>query len=733
MPLNQIVDTRKDKNDIDDFMAEVRDNFDWAATFDEDNRIQGEDDLQALNGNQWDGQTLEQRKIDGRPALTINKLPSFVDQVKGDARLNQISIKVRANFSASKDQKNNRPERLAEIYNGLIRQIEQVSNAESARTTALDGGLQNGFGYYEIIADFVDDDTFEQELRTQRIKNQFSCYVDPMHVEADARDAGYWFKTDIIGRKAFKAKYPDIEPANFKLAKAGSNFEYWVKEDTVRVADYWIKRPFKKRLVSVAVRNDDDTFGPAQTYDGVKWDKVKDELQEKEQLIHFVPSQNPELAQTPQVGPAPEGSGFQEQIINRAPEVVRERDIDSHVVIKYIVDGTQIIDGPKDDNGKIILDFKGQEDIKDAEGRFRKFVWPGKYIPIIPVWGKELQIGNRTVRRSLIRWAKDAQKMYNYERTAETERVALAKIPPAVLTAKQLGAFKDMWASTANLKYLLYEPDGSEGAVPPFFPPPPQASSGNNLLSQTATQDMKDTMSIQNAALGIQGNEKSGRAILARQRENDVANFEFTDNLKNAVQLEGDIYVDLIPKTYDTDQEVLILNQDGTDEFVHINETIRDEDTGEEVILNDLTMGKYLVTVTTGPNFTTQRIETAEALTSLAAGVKDPLAGLILLIKIVKNQDWPEADATAEALEQLLPPQFRDLSDEEKAALAAQAQQQAGPDMDTIMDALKMQGQTLTNRKAELDINEKEAEQGKGMQQLQATLDTIQQVMGGQP
>lgn len=712
MPLRKIVDARKDKNSLADFMTEVRDNFNWAYTFDIPNRLLGEDDLININGEQWDAETLQQRKEDGKPVLTINKLPSYIDQVKGDARLNQFSIKVRANYPEKKNQKNNKPKELARIYNGLIRQIEQVSDADSARQTAFDGGLQNGFGFYEVIADYVDDDTFDQELRTSRIKNQFSCYPDPSHNEIDARDATFWFKTDFIKRTAFETEYPDIKPANFSLAKEGSPYERWIKQDSVRIAEYWIKRPYKRRLVSL---------DNGETYDADEWDKIADELKAEEKIYHV--AINEEGRNIVVMGPAPEGSGFQEEILNKAPVVLREREVDSYVVVKYIVDGVQILDGPKDDNGDFILNFQTEKDLK-KDGKVRKFVSPGKYIPIIPVWGKELQIGNQTYRRSLVRNAKDSQRMYNYERTAETERVALAKIPPAVLTGDQVKGYEAMWSSTKNLKYLLYNPDPKAKTVP-YFPTPPQASSGTNLLSQTATQDMKDTMSIQNSSLGIQGNEKSGRAIIARQRENDIANFEFTDNLRKAVKFEGDIYVDLIPHYYDTERQLLILNEDGTEEFVTINQTIFDKQTQQEVVLNDLTQGKYLVTVTTGPNFTTQRIETAEALTSLSGSVQEPTAQLLLVTKIIKNMDWPGATETAEALEQFLPAQLRDLSDEEKQRIAQQASQQQGLDFDKLLDVAKLQGQLLKNDKTQLDIRKLERETGANIEKLQSTLDQI--------
>jgi hypothetical protein len=742
---DQVVDARENKTDEADFMEEVRGNYRWADTYESENRIAAKDDLEHLKGYHWPEQVKTERTLDGRPVLTINKLPAFVDSVKGDARLNEMQIKVIANHPASKRQKNNKPTELARIYNGLIRHIEQASNANYARLSAFDSALSNAFGFYEIIADYPDDDTFDQELRVRRIKNQFSCLVDPRYIEPDARDAKWWVVSELIRRKEFKVMYPDIEPSNFESNWGDETYSDWVREDMVRVGVYHVKRPFKKKLVSVQEEGESPV-----TYDATEWDKIKDDLEAKEQIMHFAVN---EMGQTELIpGPAPEGSDFKETIVNPAPKVIREREVDSHVVVKYIVDGVQIIDGPRDDSGNIILDFKTEKDIKEEtinpitgeiETNYRKFVWPGKYIPIIPIWGKELQEGEKTYRRSLIRFSKDPARMYDYHVTAETERVALNKTPPAILTKKQLGPYQQMWSSQKNLKYLLYEPDGTPGAVPPFFPNPPQASTGNIALIQQATQDQKDTMSIQDPSLGIQGKERSGIAIRAEQRKNEVANFEFIDNLMNAVKLEGDILVDVIPYYYDTEQELLILNEDGSEEFVTINKTVIDEETGEKVILNDMTQGKYLVTVTTGPNSTTQRIETAEALTQLATGVSEPIAQLILIAKVVKNMDWPGATETAETLEKLLPPGLIDTEEDQQqppGQQPGQPQQGEQQNQDDIVkkltDAAKLQGQLLTNEEKQLKIDREEAEQGKNVQRLQATLEQLgpllQQLQGGQ-
>jgi hypothetical protein len=168
-------------------------------------------------------------------------------------------------------------------------------------------------------------------------------------------------------------------------------------------------------------------------------------------------------------------------------------------------------------------------------------------------------------------------------------------------------------------------------------------------------QEMHDTTGMQQASLGKKSNEKSGRAIMARQHEGDVANYTFYDNLGRAMRYQGRVLVDLIPKIYDTPRIIRILGKDGMEQSVPINQQFKDKDGMDK--LYDLTVGKYDVSVTIGPSFTTEREEAAENMMTLIGAV--PQAGMLISDLLVKNLDWPGADEISKRLRLLLPPELQ--------------------------------------------------------------------------
>lgn len=600
---DEVVDTREDKTLTREqaVIQEAKSRFMLVADYESFNRKEAIDDLNMLAGkNHWPADIVAQRKIDKRPVLTINKLPAFTDQVLNDSRLNKISIKIRPYGGGSTKE-------IAATFNGLIRSIENISDADVAYQTALEGAVNNGFGYVRVTTEFADDSSFDQEIRIRRIRNPMTVYLDHHHVEHDGRDCKWGFITEKISRAEYKARYPKLSPPVPIAggAAADEGYSHWVMEDLVRVAEYWVKEPVVKRLYLLSDK---------RVVDGNEWDKVKDDLKAAERMIHLEP--NPQDPNGPPIevdGPAPEGTDYPQTILNPTPEVVRERKVDSHKVMQYFIDGEKII---------------------------TKTEWLGKYIPIVPVWGKELVIGEERHLRGLIRFAKDPMRMYNYFRTAATETVALAPKAPYIMEERQIEGHEQEWAdlNTKNKPYLLYKGvAGIQGA--PQRQVITQTAIGEITESNLANDEIKATTSLFDASLGQQGNEVSGRAIFARQREGDIANFTYHDNLRRAIKYVGDILVDLIPKVYDTQRQVMIINEDESDQLVGVNQVVVDAKTGEQVILNDLSQGRYKVIATTGPSFTTQRVEAAQSMMDFIRVAPD--AATLMVDLIAENQDWP--------------------------------------------------------------------------------------------
>jgi hypothetical protein len=554
--------------DEDEFLKEARERFSEALSVDRDNREQALDDLQFLAGEQWPEDVKDARSTAGRPCLTINRLPQFVSQIEGDIRLNRPSIRVRPVEDADDD--------VADVYEGLIRSIEDHSDATGAYASAAVSAAQCGLGHFRLKLENASDETFDIDIRIRRIKNPLSVVWDPASDDPTQEDARYCFVIDKMSRDKFEEKYPD-HAVDETFSEAFGD-EHWNYEDSVTIAEYWTSEIEMRRLVMVPNPMAPDDPSQFQTYEAT-------------------PEQYAQL----------EAQNL----------VVASRMVPRRRVQMYLTTGKAILSGPH--------------------------AWPGKRIPIFSVWGREIQVGERTMRKGLITDAKDSQRLFNYMRSASAEMLALAPKAPWLVTDKNVEGREDEWAeaNTANAPYLTVTPDPRMPSLPRREAPPPVQAA---LLQESAlaSDDMKSTTGIYDAALGARSNETSGVAIRQRQQESDVGAYVFQDNLRRAVRACGGEIVALIPTIYDAPRTIRILGADEAPKIAKVNQS------GGV----DLTRGKFDVTVEAGPAFSTKRQEAAELLTQVVQSNGD--AFLMFGDIWARNLDIPGSDELRERLEMLV-------------------------------------------------------------------------------
>jgi hypothetical protein len=314
--------------------------------------------------------------------------------------------------------------------------------------------------------------------------------------------------------------------------------------------------------------------------------------------------------------------------------------------------------------------------------------WAGRYIPVIRIVGNEFEVDGRLYVSGLVRNAKDAQRMYNYWVSQEAEMLALAPKAPFIGYGGQFEGYEDKWktANTNNWPYLEVNPDVTDGqgaALPlPQRAQPPMASSGLLQAKAGASEDIKATTGQYNASLGQGGNERSGKAILARQREGDVGTYHYGDNLTRGVRHIARQLVDLIPKIYDTQRIARIIGEDGVTKMAKIDpeqpmpvREIRDQ---EGILIDKIYnpgVGKYDVVATTGPGYATKRQEALEAMGQLLQG--NPQLWAVAGDLFVKNMDWPGAQEMAKRFAKTIDPKFLNDGEESPELQAAQQQIQA--------------------------------------------------------
>lgn len=298
---------------------------------------------------------------------------------------------------------------------------------------------------------------------------------------------------------------------------------------------------------------------------------------------------------------------------------------------------------------------------------------PCDWIPVFPVYGDELDIEGKVIRSGLVRHAKDPSQMYDFWMTSATEEIALRPKTPYIMAEGQEEGHEAEWAQANNrsFPYLTYKPTTVAGqlAPPPQRQPMADVPAGMLQMAMHASDNIKATTGIFDASLGAKGNETSGRAIVARQREGDVANFHFTDNLTRTIRHVGRCIISMIPRIYDAERVVRILGDDETVSSAVVNQPLpqpkQDPKTGAiKTVLNDLTVGKYDVTVTAGPSYSTLRQEAADAM--IQFGQSWPKLMDIAGDKVVKAMDWPGAEEIAERIERTIPPEIRQSEEDQQ-------------------------------------------------------------------
>jgi len=187
----------------------AQERFKQAVDAESSNRARAIADIRFVNlDEQWDTRTKTDRENNGRPCMVINKCQGVTKQIKNDSRQNKPRIKVRPADSKA-DPK------IAELLNGLIRNIENASDADAAYDTGIDSAVDGGWGYWRVVTEYADDDVFDQDIRIRRIVNPFSVYLDPSAKEADKSDARWGFITEVLTRKEFEAAYPKSDVVGF--------------------------------------------------------------------------------------------------------------------------------------------------------------------------------------------------------------------------------------------------------------------------------------------------------------------------------------------------------------------------------------------------------------------------------------------------------------------------------------------------------------------------------------
>lgn len=571
---------------VREFLALAKARFKLAVEAESENRRAALEDLKFRTGEQWSPDIETSRNLDGRPCLTINRLPQFIHQVTNEQRQQRPSIQVNpVGDGADEDT--------AEVFQGITRHIELNSEAEIAYDTGFESCVTCGMpGWWEITTDYIDNKSWDQEIKIKRKKNSFAIYDDPSSIEPDGSDADWRFEVEDVPIAEYKLDWKNSETAGLPdFQSVGDQAPGWADKDTIRVAKYWHVEQVERTAT------------------------------------------HPQTGQT--------------------------RTVYDRKVICSIINGIEVLN----------LD---NEDDKAHLGK----AWPGTWIPLVPVYADDLTVNGKRYLAGLVRYAKDPQRAYNYWKSAATEMIALAPKAPYIGAEGQFEGFEARWmdANKRNFAYLEYKQVDVAGkpAPPPqrqVAEPPIQAM--QEMLAG-AENDLYGTTGIYPPSLGKTEGDQSGKAVLARQKQSDVANLNYSDNLSRAMRFTGRILLDLIPKIYDAPRIQRIVNPDQSVDHVIIHNGQEQAQVAQGMITEtvkrvfDIGQGRYDVTVSVGPSYQSKRQEAVASQLEVLK-VIPPQQQQALVDMVVRNMDWPGAREMADRLKKMLPPQLQDDDDSDPA------------------------------------------------------------------
>jgi hypothetical protein len=566
--------------------------FDICATFENDCRLRFIEDIKFANADsdnlwQWDTNARNARgygTIDERPCLTINETRQFCLNIINDAKQNKPGVKVKpVGNGATYDA--------AQVFEGVCRHIEYISNAQAAYDTATTFQVQGGIGWLRLATDYPDynNESFDQEIFIRRVKDPLTVYLDPDIREADGSDARYGFVFDDMSRDVYKDKYPKFKDLATKspLDVTGD----WLREDQVRVAEYYRVTETENELVS---------FVNPMTQQR----ETKRKSEADKDLMDFV-------IDDPQTQVRNIKDRKIEWFLIAGDKIIdRSEWAGRYIPLIRVIGEETVINGQ--------LDRKGHtRALKDPQ-RLANY-WYSAATEHVALQSKTPYIGPMAAFENL----------ETYWDSANT-------------------------VNHAWLPYNAYD-DKGQPIPPPTRQPPPIMADAYIKGLQLADQKMKQVAGQFEADLGMQGNERSGVAIQQRQRQGDNATYHYIDNLALAIRFLGKQLIDLIPKIYDTARIIKIMGEDGVEHEITVDPNAQQAYQAEQqenqskiqAIFNP-NVGQYDVEADIGPAYATRRQEAFQAFMQLAKednAIMQKAGDLI-----IKASDLPMADKIAERM-----------------------------------------------------------------------------------
>ncbi|EDI0753435.1 portal protein [Salmonella enterica subsp. enterica serovar Uzaramo] len=613
-------------------------------------------------GGQWEGATAAGTKLDEQfekyPKFEINKVATELNRIIAEYRNNRITVKFRSGDREASEE-------LANKLNGLFRADYEETDGGEACDNAFDDAATGGFGCFRLTSMLVNEYDPMDERQRIAIEPVYdpsrSVWFDPDAKKYDKSDALWAFCMYSLSPEKYEAEYGKTPPASLDVTTMTS-WEYdWFESEVVYIAKYYEVRKESVDVISYL----QPLTGEIATYDSDQIEEIEDELAD---------------------------AGFVE---------VARRSVKRRRVYVSVVDGQNFLEKPR----RI----------------------PGEHIPLIPVYGKRWFIDDIERVEGHIAKAMDPQRLYNLQVSmlADTAAQDPGQIP--IVGMEQIRGLEKHWEAR-NKKRPAFLPlrevkdkagNIIAGATPAGYTQPAVMNQALAALLQQTSADIQEVTGGSQAMQQMPSNiaQETVNNLMNRA---DMASFIYLDNMAKSLKRAGEVWLSMAREVYGSEREVRVVNEDGTDDIALMNAQVVDRQTGRVVALNDLSTGRYDVTVDVGPSYTARRDATVSVLTNVLSTMlpNDPMRPAIQGI-ILDNIDGEGLDDFKEYnRNQLLTSGIVKPRNEKEQQIVMQAQQaaanQQNPEMvlaQAQMVAAQAEAQKATNETAQTQIKAFTAQQ----------------------
>jgi hypothetical protein len=598
---------KKEKTDDKKTLDEVKEYFKQCVTEEDTERAKMKDDLRFCTLDQWPDDIKKARENSAqeggaRPCLTIDKINQYIVQVVNDVRQGRPGINVRPQDDAADPE-------TARILKGIVRNIEDQSSADIAYATAIESAAKIGVGYFRIITEYVDDESFDQEIFIKPIANTFSVYLGK-HSMPDGSDAEHGFVVESLPIEKFRQMYPKAKWAHEEFSDLDPDvMGSWKTDETITVVEYYCLKRVEEKLHFL----EDGTTTNDEHYR--KW-----------------PENNPKVGPRPPIRES--RTTYRKQLKwskCTAVEVLESRDLPGkYIPIVEVVGREGWIDGKR-----VLWGL-----VRPAKDSLRMYnYWASTITEKLALAPKTPFVGAKGQFEGLEdRWRK-----------ANTMNYAYLEYNPIDVQGNPLPAPERQGATPMEAAYMNYmqvierDVQTSLGMFKASVGETESQQSGRAIL---ALQRESDTATYHFGANLGQSIRHAGRIIVDM-----IPHYYDTKRVVRIMGEDGDV------RTATLDPELPVPYQQ----------------TAKGGTLFNPGMGKYDVSITVGPSYNTKRMEAQATFVELAKGAADPISAALLRYLTVKNSDFEGATEAGKAFRALLPPPVQEALAGGKLSPEAQA------------------------------------------------------------